>query len=261
MDPGVADRRFQPITVADPRIFPSRPMTITGLEGRPATWILSRDGSGPSTRLLKAPPGWGTSQAGCFTGDVEVYVLSGQVQADGHSLGAHMLWGARAGTVVDGLGSTEGATFLLFSGAPLRFLPEEGEQGTDRPPPVVADGLAWSQMSEAPVNSRQRKLAPSLRGGVFWQTAAMDLNLDTWYVDDHPTEVFVLEGEWQQAIGGKDGPEVARLPRGGYFYRPPGVWHGGAQTGTPSVALLLVRASPEPSQQNSQPGEYPAHLR
>lgn len=260
-DPGVADRRFQPITLPDPRRFPSRPMTIHGMDGRPPAWILSRDGSGPSTRLLETPPGWGTSRPGTFTGDVEVFVISGRVEADGHVLGPQTLWGARAGTTVKGLGSTRGASLLLFSGAPLRFVPDEGEPQSDRPDPVSAGDREWVRMPGAPPESRQRELGPSLRGGVFWQTAAMDLSLDSWYVDDHPTEVFVLEGEWRQAHLGRDGEEVVDLPRGGYFCRPPGVWHGGAESGAPSVALLLIRASPGPSRQAREPGEYPAHLR
>ena len=259
-DPGVADRRFQPITLPDPRRFPSRPMTIHGLEGRPAAWILSRDGSGPSTRLLRAPAGWGTTQVGSFTGDVEVLVLSGGVEADGRALRPGTLWSARAGTTVHGLGSPRGARLLLFSGAPLRFVPGEGRPDDDRPEPVVADSREWTRMPGAHPNSRQRMLAPSLRGGVFWQTAALDLRLDSWYVDDSPTEVFVLEGAWRQTYQGPESVETAELPRGGYLYRPPGIWHGGPLTGTPSVALLLIRASSDPSMQASEPGEYPAHL-
>ena len=236
-------------------------MTIYGLQGRPATWILSRDGSGPSTRLLEAPPGWGTSHSGSFTGDVELFVLSGQVEADGYILGVHNLWGARAGTMVRGLSSAEGASFLLFSGAPLRFNLEEGVEDLHRPEPAVAGERGWIQMSGAPPNSRQRELAPSLRGGVFWQTAAVDLNLESWYVDDDPTEVFVLEGAWQQATQGRDGVEVVELAREGYFYRPAGVWHGGVLTGTPTVAMLLVRASPKPTRRAAVPGPYPQYLR
>ena len=260
-DPGVTDRRYQPIVLPDPRRFPSRPMTIYGLEGRPDTWILSRDGSGPSTRLLQAPPGWGTTLAGSFTGDVELFVLSGRVEVEGYTLGPQTLWGARAGTLVDGMGSRSGASLLLFSGAPLRFVPGEGEEDPDRQAPLFAGDQEWLQMPQAPADSRQRELRRSLRGGVFWQSAALDLSLDCWYVDEHPTEVFVLEGQWRQTHQGRDGPELVDLPRGGYFYRPPGVWHGGPGTGTPSVALLLIRASTEPSQMAEQPGEYPSHLR
>ena len=236
-------------------------MTVYGLAGRPATWILSRDGSGPSTRLLEVPPGWGTSVRGSFTGDVELFVVSGQVEADGHLLGAHTLWGAGAGTSVEGLGSSGGATLLLFSGAPLRFMPGEGEEDSQRPGPVVAGEREWTRMTGAHPNSRQRELAPSLRGGVFWQTAAIDLNLDRWYVDAEPTEVFVLEGVWQQATGGRQGVEVVEFPREGYFYRPAGVWHGGVLTGTSTVALLLIRAGAAISPGADAPGEYPAHLR
>ena len=261
VDPGVADRRFQPITLPDPRRFPSRPMTIGGLAGRPAAWILSRDGSGPSTRLLEVPPGWGTSLRGSFTGDVELFVISGQVEADGHLLGAHTLWGARAGSSVTGLGSAGGATLLLFSGAPLRFMAGEGDEDPRRPEPVAAGDLEWTRKTGAPPDSRRRELAPSLRGGVFRQAAAIDLNLDRWYVDDEPTEMFVLEGMWRQAARGRGGPEVVELPRDGYFYRPPEVWHGGRLTGTPTVALLLIRTGAAPSRQADAPGEYPANLR
>ena len=260
-DPGVVDRRFQPVTVPGPRAFPSRPMTIHGLQGRPDAWILSRDGSGPSTRLLEVPPGWGTSLRGSFTGDVELFVISGQVEADGHLMGSHTLWGARAGTVVGGLGSSEGATLLLFAGAPLRFMPGDGEEDPGRPAPVAAGEREWIQMPGAPPNSRQRELAPSLGGGAFWQTAAVDLRLDTWYVDADPTEVFVLEGVWQQAMRRREGVEVGDFVREGYFYRPAGVWHGGVLTGTPTVASLLIRAAAGVSRQAESPGDYPDHLR
>ncbi len=236
-------------------------MTIYGLDGRPDAWILSRDGSGPSTRLLQAPPGWGTARAGAFSGDVELFVLSGGVEVDGHTLGPQTLWSARAGTMVDGMGSRSGGSMLIFSGAPLRFMPGEGEQDLNRPAPLVAGDREWTHMPQTPANARQRELGPSLRGGVFWQTAALDLSLDYWYVDEQPTEMFVLEGEWRQAHQGREGPDVVELPRGGYYHRPPGVWYGGTMTGTPSVALLLIRASPHPSRKARDPGEYPAHLR
>ena len=235
-------------------------MTIHGLEGRPGAWILSRDGSGPSTRLLEVPPGWGTPLRGSFTGDIELFVLSGQVEADGHLLGAHTLWSARAGSGISGLGSADGATLLLFSGAPLRFLPGQGEEDPERPRPVVASERDWIQMPGAPPNSRQRELAPSLRGGVYWQTAAVDLRLDAWYVDTEPTEVFVLEGAWQQASQHREGVEVVEFAKDGYFYRPAGVWHGGVRTGTAAVASLLVRAGAGPSRQADSPGDYPTSL-
>ena len=235
-------------------------MTIHGLEGRPPAWILSRDGSGPSTRLLEIPPGWGTPLRGGFTGDVELFVISGQVEADGRPLGAHTLWGARAGTGVRGLGSSEGATLLLFSGAPLRFMPGEGVEDPQRPDPVVAGEREWIQIPGAPPNSRQRELGPSLRGGVFLQTAAVDLHLDAWYVDTEPTEVFVLEGVWQQAARHREGVEAVEFAGEGYFYRPQGVWHGGVQTGTSTVALLLIRAGKGASRQADSPGDYPDRL-
>ena len=183
------------------------------------------------------------------------------MEADGHLLGPGTLWAARAETVVGGLGSSEGAVLLLFSGTPLRFMPGEGQDDPERPDPVVAGDREWMHMPGAPPNSRQRELAPSLRGGMFWQTAAVDLNLDRWYVDDQPTEVFVLEGEWRQASQGRQGPEVVDLPREGYFYRPAGVWHGGALTGTSTVALLLIRAGAGVSRQADSPGDYPESLR
>lgn len=236
-------------------------MTIHGLEGRPAAWILSRDGSGPSTRLLEVPPGWGTSRSGSFTGDVELFLLSGQVEADGHLLGADTLWSAKEGTRVGGLGSAEGATLLLFSGAPLRFMPGEGQEDPHRPDPVAAAERGWIQAPGAPPNTRQRELAPALRGGVFRQTAAVDLGLDAWCADDEPAEVFVLEGVWQEASRRREGLAVVEYARGGYFYRPAGVWHGGDRTGTSTVALLLVRATGEASRRADAPGEYPSHLR
>ena len=61
-------------------------MTIYGLDGRPAAWILSRDGSGPSTRLLQAPSRLGhRPRRVSFSGDVELFVLSGGVEVDGHT--------------------------------------------------------------------------------------------------------------------------------------------------------------------------------
>lgn len=190
-----------------------------------------------------------------------MFVISGRVEADGLRLGAQTLWGARAGTVVGGLGSSEGATLLLFAGAPLRFMPGEGEKDPERTDPVVASERDWIQVPGAPPNSRQRDLAPSLRGGVFRQTAAVDLRLDAWYVDAEPTEVFVLEGAWQQASQRRDGVEVVEFAREGYFYRPHGVWHGGCRTGTSTVALLLVLAGGGAGSQADSPGDYPERLR
>ena len=236
-------------------------MTIHGLDGRPATWILSRDGSGPATRLLEVSPGWGTSRSGSFSGDVEVFVLSGQVEADGHLLGADTLWGARAGTLVKGLGSTEGATLLLFSGAPLRFGADEGSEDPDRPEPVVAGEREWIQMPNAPPNSRQRiwrRLSGVGDSGrpprwICISTAGIWIRIPLkclcWMESGgrHPTAGMA----WRSPSFPRTDISIDPLVCGMVESRP--AHH--------TVAMLLIRASAQPSQQASAPGEYPAHLR
>ena len=77
--------------------LPSRTMTIAGLEGRMETRILSKDLSGPATRLALIPEGWGTGVVGAFTATVELFVIRGELVVAGDRLGQYDYGAVRSG--------------------------------------------------------------------------------------------------------------------------------------------------------------------
>lgn len=54
-------------------------------------------------------------------------------------------------------------------------------------------------------------------------------------------EGMLLEGEWRMGECGAAGAVITDYRPGGYFFRPPGILHGGPATGSPVPVLFVLR--------------------
>jgi hypothetical protein len=101
----------------------SRPLVLDGVTTGGDVVDLSRDtASGAETVLLRLPQFWHWPSAGAFADEVELLVLSGGLRLGSVELRAGDYAVYRAGAVLDGLDSRDGAEVLWMSAGPLRYV-------------------------------------------------------------------------------------------------------------------------------------------
>lgn len=254
-DPALIDRRLQSVIGVAEGDLPSRSMTIAGLEGRIEARILSKDLSGPATRLARIPDGWGSGVVGAFTADVELFVIGGELVAAGERLGQYDYGAARAGQVISGLRARATTLALIMTSAPVRYDTSVGGMLSD---PLIGTAATteWRSVPELP-GRFVRPLAEGPHGAVWLSGAREWTNEDgPWHVHDSAEEMFVLEGEFTIAedaevaeVGapprsGREQPRTTdtyRCGPGSYTYRLPGRPHAGPGSASSDLAIAFHR--------------------
>lgn len=215
-------------------------MTIAGLDGRAEARILSKDHSGPTTRLVRLPAGWGTGSAGAFTADLELFIIDGQVTLAGETLGQNDYGAVRSGQVICGLSADIETVALLMTSAPLRYDTSIEREFSE---PIVGRPakVPWVPIAELP-GRFVCALANGPHGEVWLSGATEWTNVDgLWHLHDAAEEMFVLDGTLTiiecLGVGGQANTYVP----GSYVYRPAGVWHGGPGSSSSEMAIAFHR--------------------
>ena len=248
-DPALVDRRIRSLRGVAEGDLPNRPMTIAGCEGRIEARILSKDLSGPATRLALIPEGWGSGVVGAFTADLEMFVIRGQLEVAGERIGQYDYIAVRAGEVISGLRSHDTTVALLMTSAPIRYDTSAGGLLT-RPLVGRSADASWVPVDELP-GRFTRPLADGPHGKV-WLSGARDWeNQDNgWHLHHSNEEVFVLEGEFtvtERLGAGPDDPdsnqieETNRYGPGTYIFRLAGRPHGGPGSSSSNLAIAFHR--------------------
>lgn len=261
LDPDLHDRRRVSLPVADERELPIRPMRIAGLEGRMEARILSRDRSGPVTRLARIPSGFGSGAAGAFTADLELFVVKGALALGGAEVGENDYAAVRAGQVISGLRAAADSLALVMTSAPVRF---DGSAGGGLSAPLLgrAGTFRWEEDAEMP-GWFVMPLAEGLCGRVWlsgwkgWGNGG-----GQWRICDSPEEMLVLDGSLLLAeipLPESEPPfdpsraETRRLGSGSYVYRLPGQPHAGPGSGADSALAFHRSLGPGPGRWSSVP--------
>ncbi len=213
-----------------------RDMTIPGIAGRAGARILSKDPTGPASRLLRIPSGWATEGAGAFTADVEMLVLEGELLVDGGAVGPHALVTLTAGGQVGELRADEPATALLFTAAPVRF-----ELGSfpGRPDVRRLQDVGWDQELPGFESKTLTGPATTTRLVMIGHHQATD-----WQQLPEWSERFVVDGQWCEAVVADDGTvTTASMAAGSYVSRPAGLAFDGPGAGTDTSAMLIDRVA------------------
>lgn len=248
-DPALVDRRRQSLRAIAEGELPSRTMTIAGCEGRIEARILSKDLSGPATRLARMHAGWGSGVVGAFTADLELFVIRGELAVAGERIGQYDYAAVRAGQVISGLRARVPTLVLVMTSAPIRYDTSAGGM-LSQPLVGLVTGAPWAAVPELP-GRFVRSLADGPHGRV-WLSGARDWENEhgPWHVHPSAEEVFVLEGEFTvtERLAGTDGDAddsygevTCRCGPGTYTFRLPGRPHGGPGSGSSDLAIAFHR--------------------
>jgi hypothetical protein len=252
------DRRKTLIAGVGEGALPRRRMTIAGMEGGLDARILSKDMSGPATRVVDFPAGWGSGIPGAFTADIELLVLRGDVGVGEHLLGARDYVAIAAGGVVPSIRARSAGRALLMTAAPLRYDTASG----GAPARIVVarhNDLEWE-----PVPGPEGRFMKRLRtggSGEAWLGGALEWShAGPWHRHDAAEECYVIDGSITFSELEQTGPVSYTYGQGGYVWRPPGSVHVGPGSGAPDTALTFHRApagSFETEWIDDDPGEPP----
>ena len=249
-DPALVDRRRQSLRAIREGDLPSRAMTIAGCEGRVEARILSKDLSGPATRLALIPEGWGSGVVGAFTADLELFVIRGELVVAGERIGQYDYAAVRAGRVIGGLRARSDTVALVMTSAPIRYDTSAGGM-LSSPLVGLSTAAPWAAVPELP----GRFVRPLVDGphGPVWLSGARDWTNEDgpWHVHGAAEEVFVLEGEFTVTerlpgveMEGEDAhhrEETYRCGAGTYTFRLPGRPHGGPGSSSSDLAIAFHR--------------------
>ena len=244
LDPAVVDRRNTLLVGIDAEALPQRSMTIAGMEGRLDSAILSKDMSGPATRLVGFSPGWGSGVSGFFTADTEIFVLRGELTLAGRIIGPQEYAFIPAGGVIGGLRARTEGSALLMTAAPLRYDTATGGR------PAAIEFATAAAIDWQPQPGHSGRFVKDLRTGQasVWLTGSLewDHSGGAWHRHAVPEECFVVEGELRVSEWIDGEAIVHTYGAGGYLWRPPGALHAGPESGSPDVALSFHRAPDAP---------------
>lgn len=249
-DPALLDRRRRSLRAVTEGDLPSRAMTIAGCEGRLDARILSKDPSGPATRLARMPAGWGSGVAGAFSADLEVFVVKGGMVVAGERVGPYDYVAVKTGEVISGIRAVEPTLALVMTSAPVRY---DTSVGGLLSKPVVgrSTGSAWRLVPELP--GRYVRFLASGPDSTTWLAGAREWRNEDgpWHLHESPEEVFVLEGEFvvtersgnrEIGAGGEAGSErTYRCGPGTYTFRLPGRAHAGPGSSSSDLAIAFHR--------------------
>lgn len=247
-DPALVDRRRHSLRAVREGDLPSRTMTIAGCEGRIEARILSKDLSGPATRLALIPEGWGSGVVGAFTADLELFVIRGRMSVAGERIGQYDYAAVRAGEVISGLRTRSDTLALVMTSAPIRYDTSAGGM-LSKPLVGLSAAAPWSGVPELP--GRFSKPLADGPNGPVWLSGAREWSNDggPWHVHEAAEEAFVLEGEFtvverlRAPEGGGDDvrDEVHRCGPGAYTFRLPGRPHAGPGSSSSDLAIAFHR--------------------
>ncbi|HDH03494.1 MAG TPA: hypothetical protein ENH15_04535 [Actinobacteria bacterium] len=242
MDPAIVDRRTTHLPGVDEAGLPVRTMSIAGLEGRLATRVLSKDMSGPATRIAKFEGSWGSGATGAFTADVSVLVLNGRLRIGAQSIGQYDFAHIPQRCMVPGIRAEDGTMALLLTTAPFSYDTTSG--GMAGAVEIVrATEIPWE--AQPCQEGRFVKRLASTRQGDSWLSGSVDWSGDDgpWHRHAVAEEMVLLDGELTISELDGRGPQTHTYLPGGYVWRPAGILHAGPGSSAEGKAIAFHHTS------------------
>jgi hypothetical protein len=235
-DPAIVDRDTVYLGPVATRSLPNRDMHIPGLDGRAGGRILSRAARGATTRLVTLPAGWGTTEPGAFTADVELLLINGTLTVGETAMTQHSLLIAPENQRLPSLSSEKGATALLATAGPVRYQQMEDHRGEavvlsalDQDWMVEDSGLVVKTFDVLTAFTTRLVFAGHVATGNWTR-------LHTW------SERLVIHGAWREHAVAKGSESFVQAMRpSAYVSRPAQTPFDGPRSGTDATAMFIDR--------------------
>lgn len=242
IDPALLDRRITHLPGIDEARLPIRAMSIAGLEGKLAARVLSKDMSGPTTRIVRFERDWGSGAAGAFTADVSLLVISGRVRIGDQALGRYDFAHIPRRCLIPSIRAETGTLGLLLTAAPVAYdTTSGGVAGAVKT--VLFNDIAWKPQPRQP--GRFLKPLVSTGHGDSWLSASVEWSGDDgpWHRHSVDEEVFILDGAIAISELGTHGAKTYTYQPGGYLWRPAGILHAGPGSSATDTAITFHHTS------------------
>lgn len=203
--------------------------------------LLNRVDDVQQVAVMELPAGWQWQPARARRQSLEFYVLSGAVQWGDEKLSAHD-YAYLPATAPAPLLAAHGEVEVLVFFDPPRDT--DGNQARVR----HADDGGWRPGIVAERDAGIR-LALEVRdllwvestGQRTWLLRARPDLVVPWERHETVEEGFLVAGDYRLVECLPEGPVSGSYRPGGYFYRPPGVVHGGPEAGSSDEVMWLLR--------------------
>lgn len=241
MDPATVDRRTSPIIGIAEEDLPTRRMSIAGIGGGMDARVLSKDFSGPATRLVRIPPNWGTTVPGFFTASVGFFVVNGGMIFGDVMVRSLDYVFVPESKVITGLRSVEPTLALVMTAGPVRYETTADGGSAELKVARYQEG-DWKPLPEQPGRFVRNLWDSPLE--TTWLGAARDWSYDTgpWHRHDTIEEFFVLKGHISFVDMEERDPVLHSYSVGGYGCRPAGTLHVGPGSGSSEDTLMFHRS-------------------
>ncbi len=206
--------------------------------------ILSEDAeTGACSSLIRYPEGYTDSDPHALDADEEVFILSGSLTCDDQQLNLHGYAYWPAGTRRERLTAPDGAVVLtFFDRRPNRIAPESRPVRADAGAVPALDSIAmpWdmanfdAQIEYLKMGRKNLRVPPDGSGRTYLLGSMPQVfppsGEEPLERHDFVEEAFLISGDLALTVG------VMRP--GAYFWRPPGLWHGGMASAAGYLMLM-----------------------
>ena len=215
---------------------------LATLPGVRAAQFRSDIRTGAAAHRITIPPDWTGSTGGAPGKALEVFVLAGEIRFSEFPLRAGGYAYVPPGSMGFQLQSDRGAQLLYF-------LDDVPESSVIRAPLIIeSELLPWREESPGLYVKILRE-DPGSGARTWLQRVGPGVSV-SWQSSSAPREGYLVEGEYRHSECFDGRAETGIYEAGGYFRRPPGVIHGGPESGAITESTWFVR-EPRQSESNS----------
>ena len=208
---------------------------IAGLPGVRAKQLAGDPRTRRSSNRVILPADWSFTTGASPGQSIEIFVLAGQIELGGFPLHAGGYVYMPPGFTGAQLKTTDGAAILYF-------LDEPDSKAVIQTPIILdSDLLEWLSLDGSPnVDVKELRTDPG-SGHRTWLLRSTTSITNGWQQSQQTAEGYLWQGSYvgTECVDGKIISEPYET--GGYFYRPYGAIHGGADAGTETMAIWFIR--------------------
>lgn len=240
------------VSLPNPQEVPFVPLPIAGLPDDVRVKILSLDTESGACSLLVEMPQSSREEKGFHSGDVEIFVLEGELKIEDVILTPRCYSFIPAGMAYAGLETKTGCTALFFFDKSPDFVQAKESKPDAKLDTYIANKNYYEESWD--VSKRDNLKAPP---PLFLKELKSDegTGARTWItgvIGGHPRyawevcpmwcEGFLLEGAYTITECLPQEEQLITYQPDGYFFRPAGIAHAGPQSGPNGYAIWLFRS-------------------